>query len=113
MSAQISAAKAKEYINNYRKGLPPGSLRSAWIDRSFIDAVLALDRSGALDGVRIYLARFTEDVSQGSFSAVAGSDTIIIVPTQPGSDGTSTDVQDAYYDYAHVCPPHCDGDEGD
>ena len=110
MSAQISSAKAKKLINNYRQGLPPGSLRSAWIDKSFIDAVIALSATHQLNGVRVYLAKYTEAENHDGFSAAAGDDTIIIVPTENGITGPE-DVDAAYYDYAHVCPPHCDGDE--
>lgn len=113
MSSQISAAKAKEYINHYRQDLPQGSLRSAWIDKSFIDAIIALSSTHPLDGIRVYLARYTENVSQGSFSAVEGSETVIVVATQSDTTGGGNDIEDAYYDYAHVCPPHCDGDAGD
>lgn len=105
MSTQISAAKAKEYIDNYRQGLPPGSLRSAWLNRDFIDAVIALSATHNLDGVRVYMARYTENDQQNRFSE--GENTVIIVPTEEGED------VDAYYDYSKICPPHCDGDIGD
>lgn len=110
MSSQISAAKAKEYINNYRQGLAPGSLRSAWIDRSFIDAILNLAGSKPLDGVRVYLAKYTENDAQGRFSE--GSETVIIVPTETVEEDEGHDVEDAYYDYSRVCPPYCKNDEG-
>lgn len=110
MSANISAAKAKEYINNYRDGLPAGVMRSAWIDRSFIDAILALNDTHQLDGVRIYLARYTETDQDGRFSE--GGDTMIIVPTQSGFGEPGHDIEDSYYDYARVCPPYCSHDEG-
>jgi len=112
MSSQISAAKAKEYINNYREGLPAGSMRSAWIDRSFIDAIFSLSETHRLNGVRIYLARYTENISHGVFSAGEDGDTMIIVPTEGDNPDSGQDVEDGYYDYAHICPPHCDGDAG-
>ena len=105
MSTQISAAKAKEYINNYRQGLPAGSLRSAWLNRDFIDAVIALSSTHSLDGVRVYMAKYTEDDAQDRFNE--GEVTVILVPTEGGED------VDAYYDYSKICPPHCDGDAGD
>lgn len=111
MSSKISAAKAKQYINNYRQGLPAGSLKSAWLDRDFIDAILALEQTHQLDGVRVYLARYSEDDPQGRFSD--GTDTIIIVPTQSGFADGGSDIQDAYYDYSRICPPYCNHDEGD
>jgi len=104
-STKITATKAKEYINNYRQGLPAGSLRSAWLNRDFIDAVIALSSTETLDGVRVYLAKYTEDDPQEQFAA--GDVTVILVPTAGGSD------VDAYYDYSKICPPHCDDDEGD
>ena len=112
MSSQIPAVKAKEYIANYRQDLPPGSLRSAWIDKSFIDAIIALSATHQLNGVRVYMAKYTEDVSQTGFSAAAGDDTVIVVPTETGFAGGSKDIEGAYYDYAQVCPPHCDDDPG-
>lgn len=102
-TTQIPVAKAKEYINNYRQTLPVGSLRSAWLNRDFIDAVIALSATQALDGVRMYLGKYTENGPQ----AVAGDVTVILVPTVNGED------LDAYYDYSRICPPHCDGDVGD
>lgn len=111
MSSKISAAKAKEYINNYRQGLSSGSLRSAWINRDFIDAIIALDPTRQLDGVRVYLAKYTEDDTEGRFTA--GSETIIIVPTESGTGDDGHDIDDEYYDYSRVCPPYCDNDEGD
>lgn len=111
MSSQISAVKAKEYINNYRQGLPPGALRSAWIDKSFIDAVISLNSTTQLDGVRVYLAKYTEDDAEGRFSE--GSDTVIIVPTESEGGDPGHDIEDAYYDYSRVCPPYCNNDEGD
>ncbi len=104
-TTQITAAKAKEYINNYRDGLPSGSLRSAWLNRDFIDAVIALSSTETLDGVRVYLGKYTEDDPQEQFAE--GDVTVILVPTANGSD------VDAYYDYSKICPPHCAGDEGD
>lgn len=110
MSAQISAAKAKEYIKNYSQNLPAGALKSAWIDRSFIDAILALETTHQLDGVRVYLAKYNEDDAEGRFSM--GTETIIIVPTVNGIAEESPDVEDAYYDYARLCPPYCDNNGG-
>ena len=110
MSAHISTEKAKEYISNYRQGLPAGSLRSAWIGRSFIDAILALNETHQLDGVRVYLAKYTENDSEGRFTA--GSETVIIVPTESGFADPGHDVEDSYYDYSRVCPPYCSNDEG-
>ena len=110
MSSQISATKAREYINNYRQGLPAGSLRSAWIDRSFIDAILALANTHPLDGVRIYLARYTEDDVNDRFSE--GTETVIIVATENADADPGHDIEDAYYDYSRVCPPYCSNDEG-
>jgi hypothetical protein len=104
-NSKISAAKAKEIIHHYRDGLPPGSLRSAWINRDFIDAILSLSSTEVLDGVRIYLGRHTE--SNPAQGVTAGDMTLILVPTVNGTD------LDAYYDYTKICPPHCDGDEGD
>ncbi len=110
MSSQISAVKAKEYIGNYRQGLPAGSLRSAWLDRDFIDAILALESTHQLDGIRVYLAKYSEDDPDERFSA--DTDTIIVVPTQGGVTRGGNDIESAYYDYSRVCPPYCDGDEG-
>lgn len=104
-STQITAAKAKEYINNYRVGLPVGSLKSAWLNRDFIDAIIALSSTEDLDGVRIYLGKHTEDDLEERFAN--GDITVILVPTVDGND------LDAYYDYSKICPPHCDADEGD
>lgn len=112
MSSQIPAIKAKEYINNYRQDLPPGALRSAWIDKSFIDAIITLSSTHQLDGVRVYMAKYTENANQAGFSAAAGDDTVIVVPTENGFTGAKKDVEEAYYDYAQVCPPHCDDDPG-
>lgn len=110
MSSQISALKAKEYINNYRQGLPAGALRSAWIDKSFIDAIIDLNSTEQLDGVRVYLAKYTENDADGRFSE--GSETVIIVPTASDAGDTGRDIEDAYYDYSRVCPPYCNQDEG-
>lgn len=110
MSAQISAAKAKEYIQNYRKGLPDGSLKSVFVDKSFIEAILSLDETHQLDGVRIYLAKYSEDDEKGRF--VVDTETMIIVPTESGIVGAERDIDSAYYDYNHLCPPYCDNDEG-
>ncbi|MCP9749673.1 hypothetical protein [Ferruginibacter sp. HRS2-29] len=106
MSSKISADKAKVYINNYRQGLPPGALKSAWLDRDFIDAILALEQTHQLDGVRVYMARYSEDDPQGRFSA--NTDTVIIVPTE-----AETDIEDAYFNYSKICPPYCNHDVGD
>ena len=111
MSSQISAVKAKEYINNYRQGLPAGSLRSAWIDRSFIDVILSLESTRPLDGVRVYLAKYTEDDANSSFTE--GTETVIIVATENVDADPGHDIEDAYYDYSRVCPPYCSNDEGD
>lgn len=111
MSAQISAVKAKEYIQNYRQGLPAGSLKSVWVDKSFIEAILSLNETHKLDGLRIYLAKYSEDDENGRF--FAETDTMIIVPTENGTTGGEKDIESAYYDYDRLCPPHCDNDEGD
>jgi hypothetical protein len=110
MSSPISVTKAKAYIDHYRDGLAPGALRSAWIGRSFIDAILALEDTHQLDGVRVYLAKYNENDPDGRFSA--DNDTIIIVPTEGGIAGTGRDIESAYHDYSRLCPPYCDGDEG-
>lgn len=104
MSTKISATKAKEYINNYRQGLPAGSLRSAWLNRDFIHAVIALSTEKNLDGVRVYLAKYTESDPQQRFAE--GDVTVILVPTENEED------LDEYHDYAKICPPHCDHDAG-
>ena len=111
MSSKISAVKAKEYINNYRKNLPAGAMRSAWIDRSFIDAIIELEGTKQLDGVRVYLAKYNEDDGEGRFSE--GNDTIIIVPTEDLSGDAGHDVEEDYFDYSRICPPYCRNDRGD
>jgi hypothetical protein len=105
MSTQITKAKAMEYVNHYRDGLPSGSLRSAWLNRDFIDAIITLDGTATLDGVRVYLGKYTERGQDPEFNE--GDVTVILVPTENGDD------LDAYHDYSKICPPHCDGDEGD
>ena len=109
MSTNISKTTALEYINNYRNGLPPGSMKSAWLNRDFIDAILTLSSTHQLSGVRVYLAKYTEDDPDGLF--VKDKDTVILVPTENGPDGDK-DVDSAYYDYSQICPPHCPTDEG-
>jgi hypothetical protein len=107
----ISAVKAKEYIDNYRLGLPAGSLRSCWLNRDIIDAIIELENTAPLNGLRVYLAKYTEDLLDGKFKE--GDITLIAVPTVLGIvPGTGIDVATAFYDYSSPCPPHCDGDGG-
>jgi hypothetical protein len=107
----ITAEKAKEYIDNYRIGLPAGSLKSCWLNRDIIDAIIELDNTSPLNGLRVYLAKYTEDLQDGKF--LAGAVTLIAVPTVLGIvPDTGIDVATDYYDYSSPCPPHCDGDAG-
>ena len=109
-SSQISAEKAKEYINNYRDGLAPGALRSVLLNSEFIERVIELSATRQLNGVRIYLAKYTEtDVTK---DVTEGDVTMIIVPTESGVVPGAKDVEDAYYNYGQLCPPHCKDDEG-
>ncbi len=108
MSTVISAAKAKEYILNYRKDLPPGEMRSAWVNRDIIDAIIGLSSTNALDGIRIYLARYTEDDPGARF--VKDTDTVIFVPTEENASGDAKDIKTAYFNYTRICPPVCKDD---
>jgi hypothetical protein len=104
-STQIPAAKAKEYIEYYEQGLPPGAMRSGWLNKDIIDAIVELSKTHKLDGLRVYLAKYTEDDSKGRFKK--DEDTMIVVPTEDGFVGAKKDVEDAYFDYTFICPPHC------
>ena len=105
MSTKITAAKAKEYIDNYRQGLPAGAIKSGWASRDFIDSLLTLAATENLDGIRVYLAKYTENDSLGRFAK--GDVTMILVPTVGEED------IDEYHDYMKICPPHCAADIGD
>ena len=110
-SSNISAQKAKEYINYYRHGLPAASLKSVLLNNEFIDRVIALSQTRQLNGVRIYLAKYSED---DQLKGVQKDDvTMIIVPTEEGILPGAKDIEDAYYNYGQLCPPHCKDDEGD
>lgn len=106
-TTHIPAAKAKEYIRNYETGLPPGAMRSGWLNSDIIKAIVELSKTKELDGLRVYLAKYTEDDADGQFKK--NDETFIVVPTEKGFAGTRLDVQDAYYDYTQICPPHCPG----
>ncbi len=110
MSTQISKKKALEYINHYRSGLPAGSIKSGWLNRDIIDAIVILLSTHQLTGIRVYLAKYTADDPENNI--VKDTDTFILVPTQNGIAG-NMDIDTAYYDYTRICPPVCDGDEGD
>ena len=64
-----------------------------------------------MDGVGVYLARYTEDDTEQRFSE--GVETGIIDPTANAAGEGEHDFEDAYYDYSRVCMPYCSKDEGD
>ena len=110
MSTQIPAAKAWEFINNYRRNLPAGSLKSAWLNRDIIDACIALNETNQLDGIRVYPAKYSEDDPGGKYSKDA--DTIILVLTENSLANEGKNIDTAFFDYSQICPPHCPQDGG-
>lgn len=105
MSTKLPAAKALEFIDYYQLNLPAGSLKSALLNRDIIDAIIALNATHQLDGLRVYLARYSENDTGGRYTKDV--DTIIVVPTEETQSAEGQDIETEYHNYARLCPPYC------
>ena len=113
MSARIEKELALQHINHYRKDLPEGELKSVWLDAAMVEHIVSYANRGAINGLRIYLARYKGGVEPTVEDAsLENQQTIIVVPTIEGSNGEPEDVGDAYFNYALPCPENCRGDAG-
>jgi hypothetical protein len=114
--SHISKDDALQHINHYRQSLPPGSIKSVWLDRDIIDFIAQNADTLGINGLRVYMARYKEGYPPVTQDPGRKDKlTVIVVPT---TDGTTmdltddTDLTDGYFDYGRPCPPTCTGDAG-
>lgn len=114
LKSRIPKEIALEHIRYYRQGLDPSSIKSAWIDREFIEYVISNDPDKNITGLRVYLAKYKEGFEPViDHPALKDLHTVIVVPTVSGVTGGHPDIQDAYFNYGRPCPPTCDDDGGE
>ena len=104
--SHIPREKAFEYIDNYKNNSPVGALESVWLDSELIDFIISMKQT-PINGLRVYMARYTEDDTQGKYRK--DENTVIVVPTIKGIvPERGIDMEDGYFNYGHPCPPECD-----
>ena len=81
-------------------------MKSALLNKDIIDAIVSLNATHQLDGLRVYMARYSENDPGGRYAKDV--DTIIVVPTQETESSSGKDIETEYHNYSRLCPPYCE-----
>lgn len=110
-SSGITQDNAMKYINHYRHGLAPGSLRSVWLNigdiMTEINAIQSDSTKPPVTGIRVYLAKY--EANPGDLGAVPDGQVTTILALTQNVNGKNVDYDaNSYYDYGNPCPPKGD-----
>lgn len=104
--SRISDTIAHEFIQYYKDSEPGAeNFRSVWLTKEVLDYIK--QNVDSLDGLRIYMAKYKAGVGRIGESGDERIDklTMILAPTKADKSNQTISNDQAYFDYADLCPP--------
>ena len=106
IDSQIPDEIAKIFIGNYTSGLPASSLKSIWLDNALLYYIYTHYQNQNMNGLRIYLAKYSVAGDIHTGDSRIGKNTMIAVPTND-LHGQPTAISGAFFNYGSLCPDTC------